>query len=317
MRLSRFYLLVTLVLTSGLSMRGVQRVVQETYALPANGTVKIDSYRGFINVAVGDTPNVEIRVRSISQIEDKAEAQRALDTLQLRIEQVGGQIQVIATNPSETGIRLDIVELRKLEVYFEVVVPANCNLDLNTADGGITVDSLAGNMKARTETGSIFFRQIHGDVEAVSQAGDIVVSRCSGSVNLRANQGNVRIGTVGGRAVLETVNGDIEIMSAYSTVFAKVAAGDISAGFAQIDGASSISTLVGDITAVLNPEENFSIKARSRWGKIISELAAGSVSGKVRRGRLTGDYRGGGPQIEIEAPGGSVWIKPGEPLFAQ
>lgn len=317
MKLQRLLILIGLALATCLSVQGMQRVVTQTYPLPTNGTVKIDSYRGLINMTVGDTSNVEINVRSISQKQDEAEAARALDTLQLRIEQVGNEIRVVATNPAETGLRLDIVELQKLEIYFEITVPSRCNLDLTTLEGGITVDSLVGNMKARTEIGSIFFRQIHGNVTARSQAGDVVVSRCSGSADLRASQGNVRIGTVGGRAILETVNGDIEVMSAYSTVMAKAAEGDISAGFAQIAGPSSIRTALGNVTAVLNPEEKFSIKAHSRWGKIISELASEEVTGKMGRTRMTGDYRGGGPQLELQAHGGSVRLKPGEPLFAQ
>lgn len=310
-------MLAILAVVSGLSLQGMQRVVQQSYVLPADGVVIVDSYRGMISVTVGDTENVEIRVLSVSPKEDEDAARRALDTLRLRVEQTGRDIRIIATNPHETGVRLDIIELQKIELYFELVVPARCNLDLTTLDGGITVDSLAGNMKARTETGSIFFRQIEGNIVAVANSGDVVVSRCSGSVDLRSRQGDVRIGTVGGRAVLETVNGDIEVMSAYHTVFAKVADGDISAGFAQFAGPSFIRTAVGDVIAVLNPEENFSIKAHSRWGKIISELAPGTVSGKVGRSRLVGDYRGGGPQVEIEAPGGSVRLKPGEPLFEQ
>jgi DUF4097 and DUF4098 domain-containing protein YvlB len=317
MKLQRILVILTAALATCLPMQGMQRVVQQTYPLPKNGTVKIDTYRGFINVAVGDTPNVEISVRSLSQQEDEAEARSALDTLQLRIEQVGNEIRVVATNPVETGVRLDIVELRKLEINFEIIVPSHCNLDLSTKEGGITVDSLVGNMKARTETGSIFFRQIQGNVVAESRAGDIVVSRCSGSVDLRAMQGNVRIGTVGGRATLETVNGDIEVMSAYNTVSAKASDGDISAGFAQIVGPSSIRTALGNVTAVLNPEDNFSIRAYSRWGKVINEFPAESVSGKIQRSRLVGDYRGGGPQINIQSSGGSVRLKTGEPLFAQ
>ncbi|MFZ9681881.1 MAG: DUF4097 family beta strand repeat-containing protein [Cephaloticoccus sp.] len=163
--------------------------------------------------------------------------------------------------------------------------------------------------------GTIFFRRIDGNITASTRSGDVIVSRCSGSVDLRTQQGSVQVGTVGGRAVLETVSGDIEVMSAYDVVDAKAADGDVNARFARITGPSRLRTGLGNITTIINPEENFSIKARSRWGKIFSEMPVAAARGGTGRSRLVGEYKGGGPELEVEAPGGFVRIKGGEPLF--
>lgn len=315
MKLQRLFWLLFIALPAALPGWAMERVEQQRFAVSEGAVIRLDTYRGYINVVAGQGNEVEVSVRYLSTEDKEDAARRALDNLRLEMDQRNGQVVITASNPHETGIRIDLFELKKLEIHFELVVPAHCNLDLATADGSITVDSLTGNLKARADTGTIFFRHIQGDIEARTQSGDVIVSRCTGSVNLKTVQGNLQIGTVVGRAFLETVNGDIEIMNARNVVDARVANGDISARFAQIVGPSHIRTAVGNITTVLNPEENFSIKARSRWGKIFSEMKVDTSRGGSGRSRLVGEYRGGGPQLEIEAPGGYVRIKPGEPLF--
>jgi hypothetical protein len=95
----------------------------------------------------------------------------------------------------------------------------------------------------------------------------------------------------------------------------KAADGDVNARFARIAGPSRLRMDLGNITTIINPEENFSIKARSRWGKIFSEMPVEAARGGTGRSRLVGEYNGGGPELEVEAPGGFVRIKGGEPLF--
>lgn len=317
MKLRRLIWLLIFALPAVVPGWAMQRVEQKRFTLPANGIVKVDTYRGLINVVAGEGDQVEVRVRYVSTDEKEAAARKALDNLQLAMTTRGGDVIITASNPRETGIRIDLFDLKKLEIEFDLVVPAHCNLDLATADGSITVGSMSGKIKAKAQTGNVFIRTIDGDIQAETHMGDVTVSRCTGSVNIKSVQGSLQIGTVGGHAVLETVNGNIDIMNARSVVDAQVSNGDVSAQFASITGPSRIRTAVGNITTVINPDENFSIKARSRWGKIISEMSMDTSRGGSGRSRLIGEYRGGGPQLEIDAPGGYVRIKPGEPLFEE
>ena len=113
---------------------------------------------------------------------------------------------------------------------------------------------------------------------------------------------------IGGRARLETVNGNIELQTARGAVEAFATEGDIEAGFASITGESKITTMVGNITATMNPEESFSIHAQARWGKVRNQLAIQTNKGGSGRRHLEGSYNGGGPLIELKASGGSVRI---------
>lgn len=295
----------------------MQRVEQQTFVLPSDGTVKIDTYRGAINVMPGQGSQVRVTVRLQTNQKNEAKARRDLDALQLSMQQEGKEIVVKARNPRETGLLFVWNDPGRLALEFEITVPTHCNLDLRTGDGGIEVGSLSGHMVARTETGTIFFRRIEGSVDAQAQTGDVVVSRCIGPVTLKTVRGSVRTGLVSGRAVLESVNGDIEVQTALNAVQASTQDGNITAGFAAVGGASRVKTLVGNINATVNPDVACSIHASSLWGKVFSKLPMEAESGGDGRSHLAGEFNGGGPVISLDASGGYVKIATAKPLFAE
>jgi len=125
----------------------------------------------------------------------------------------------------------------------------------------------------------------------------------------------VLIGTVGGRARLETLAGDIEVQTAYGAVEAATSTGDVSAGFARMLEQSHLRTALGDIHATVNPAEGFSLMASAGLGKVTSKLGLASAIGGKRRGKLAGQFQGGGPLLDLKAGGGNVLIEAGEPVF--
>ncbi len=310
-----FFIYLGIALCAAGELRAVQRVEQQSFAVRPGCLVKIDTYRGLINIVPGTGNEVKIVVRSNLPAEKPESASAVLDGFELKASNQNNVVQITARNPRDSGVRFTWSKDLRPEIEFTVEVPAHCDLDLLTKDGGITVGNLRGNLKARTENGTIFFRQIEGDVDAFTPNGDVTVSRCTGSVNLRAVQGDIRVGTVGGRARMETVNGDIEVLSSYAAIQATTSVGDVRVGFAQLDEKSKIQTAIGNITAKINPAMRFLINATSSWGKVTSGFASDAQLGSRVHGQLTGQYNGGGPLIELKASGGHIAIAPGEPLF--
>lgn len=293
----------------------LQRVETQNFVLPVGGKLIVDTYRGAIDIKAGEGREVAISMSMFSGKKDKSEASEALDRVKFDFTQEGSHVVLKARNPFETGVKFVWEDETNIDIRITVTVPEDCDLDLRTRDGGITVGNIRGEMKATTEVGSIFFRSIDGDILAKAQSGNVVVSRCTGSVDLRTGQGDVRIGTVGGRARLETVNGDIEVQTAHDVVEANVADGNIEAGFAVITGKSKIRTKFGDIVARINPAEACTISARARWGRVDDRLSIHAINGGNGRSRLSGDYNGGGPLIDLRASGGTVRIDSGKPYF--
>jgi hypothetical protein len=291
-----------------------QRVEQKTLAVQPGCTVRLDAYRGQINVVSGGADEVRVTV-ALELPETKAgQARAVLDAFTLTAAAMGNEVRFTARNPRDRDVRFAWEVSMRPQMVFTVTVPEHCHLDLQTRDGNISVDPLRGNMRARSESGTITFRRIDGTIDAATRAGDVVVSRCTGTVKLKTIQGNVLIGTVGGRAQLETLDGDIEVQTAYGAVDAATSSGDVSAGFARMLERSHLRTSLGDIHATVNPAGGFSLKASAGLGKVISKLDL--ATGGSRRGKVAGQYQGGGPLLDLQAGGGNVLIEAGEPVFA-
>jgi hypothetical protein len=296
-------------LFAGPLLSAVQRVEDQSFPASPGLAVRLDTYRGAINVVAGDSNRVRVTVVQTMPADQTEAAQAVLEGFALVAETKDGALHLTARNPRDRSTRFTWSKDQRPEIIFTLEVPAHVHLDLQTNDGSITVDSLSGRMRARAKTGTIFFRQIDGTVDARTETGDVVVSRCTGAVTLRARLGDVRIGMVGGRASLETVEGNIEFQSAHDAVKALTRSGDIKAGFAAVAEASQVKTALGNISAQLNPEAAFSLKAVSGWGRVTNRLAL-EDAGNGGSGRLSGRHNGGGPLLELKASGGRVTIEP-------
>lgn len=293
-----------------------QRVERQAFAVQPGCTVRLDAYRGAIQVEASTDDTVQVRVTVDYVTESYAQAEAVLSGFQLAAVTAGNEIRLLARNPKDRGTRFTWDKSERPRVVYHLTVPTHCNLDLQTPDGGITVAPLRGEMRARGELGTIFFRQVDGSIEAATSTGNIIVSRCTGTVNLKSVQGDVRIGTVGGLASLRTVDGDIEVQTAYAAVDAATANGDVTAGFAKLADPSRIKTSLGSIRATVNPSAAFSLQAAASFGKVLAKVDVAAVKGGNGRSKLRGNYQGGGPLLDLKASSGNVVIEAGEPLFA-
>lgn len=294
-----------------------QRLEEQSFPVQPGCTLRLDTYRGLINVVAGSDFEVRISVSLDLPNVKPEEAKPVLDGFTLDAATADNEVRLTARNPRDSNLHFIWEKVLRPVMIFTVTVPEHCNLDLRTKDGGITVEALRGDMRARGEVGSIFFRRVDGNVDAATRTGDVVVSRCTGAVILKSNKGNVQVGTVGGRTQIETKSGDIEIQTTYGPVNAQTDVGEVTVGFAQVAEASKIVTLLGNIFATVNPKVGCSFLAEVGWmGKITSRLTvtAGS-SGSVHSRRLAEEYHGGGPLIDMKASSGHVTIEPAEPLF--
>lgn len=293
-----------------------QRVEHQAFAVRPGCTVRLDAYRGAIQVEAGTDDAVRVRVTVDYVTENPAQAEAVLAGFQLAAVTAGNEIRLLARNPKDSGTRFSWDKSERPRVVYHLTVPAHCNLDLQTPDGSITVGPLRGEMRARGDLGAIFFRQVDGSIDAATHTGSVIVSRCTGKVNLKSVHGDVRVGTVGGRASLQTVDGDIEVQTAYAAVDAATANGDVTAGFAKFTDQSRIKTSLGTIRATVNPSEAFSLQAAASFGKVLAKVDVTAVKGGNGRSKLRGTYQGGGPLLDLKASSGNVVIEAGEPLFA-
>jgi len=297
--------------TAGL---GAVRMVQRTFPGKPGATLKVDTYRGTIDVEASPDNQFHLEIALDPETDNPAESERLLGKVQTEIKQSGPAVSILLRNPSVTGLHFELSEHEpRVSIGCRFLVPPVCNLDLATAAGDITVGNMAGRLKAGTKKGTIFFRRIDGDIEASGEKGNIIISQCTGSARLAELLGSIRAGTIAGRVEGRATNGDIEVQHALSGGSISVTAGDATIGVPMgLAGPARIDTDSGAILVLIDPQARCSIKARSIWGRVhLSPLLAVAVqSGGDGAKNLDGKLNGGGPLLILHANGGQIKIEP-------
>jgi hypothetical protein len=292
--------------------RATERVLLRDYPALPGATLKIDTYRGSVDVRESPDDRIHVEIHEDPGTDEPAEADRILGALKLDVTQDGATVSIVARNPSETGVHFVWQDRQKIVLAYAVLVPRVCNLDLATNDGGISVDandSMSGRVAVRARKGTVFLRWIDGNIKASVDTGDIIVSRCTGAIDLTAYVGNIRVGTVGGYAELHTTNGDIDLQHALGGVKTFAEVGDITVGLpGTFHHDSNISTNGGAITVRLDPAAHCSVQASSIWGRVRTALPFAVESGGNGKKSLVGRLNGGGALLQLHADGGHVRI---------
>ena len=303
-------------LTLAIATRAAEREVTRTFVVEPGCTLKVDLYRGRIDVAESDAAEVKVTIHAEIGADTDAEAERAGQALQIELAAQDNTVAVRVRNPSEAGWHFEWGDPGQLDIFCRVSVPRRCSVELRTSRGSITVGNLEGRVFARSEAGGIFARRIDGPVDAATESGDVIVSRCLGEATLRTQRGTIRAGTLGGRSNLRNMTGDIDVLAARAGVTAYAEVGDVTVGFPRdTAGDSDLRTSGGNIVAKIDPKANATIKASAIWGHVENNLPLIVESGGEGRSKLAGRLNQGGPVLTLHANGGNVSLQPGETLF--
>jgi TonB family protein len=199
----------------------------------------------------------------------------------------------------------------QFSVHFEIAVPANYNVDVNTEVGDIETTDIGGTAslvtqggnirtmrigrkgmqnavlgrpiaKLVTEGGHIQIGDVLGDVSAFTAGGHIVTGFISGEANLHTGGGHIRAAGIGGRAELATEGGNISVGKAAKFVSVKTVGGQID--FGEVDGSVHAQTGGGGIRImyVAGPME-----VESSGGSICLTRVASSVHAATGDGTIT------------------------------
>ena len=298
------------------SARAIERDFKQTFVVQPGCTLKIDTYRGGIIVTEGDQP--EIRVTALMEIgvETEAEADRLREALKLEISEENNTVSIRARNPRETRVRFVWNDKLQIDLAWRITVPRQCNVDLKTLNGGITVGNLSGRVVVRAETGAVYLKRIEGSIDARTETGDIIISRCTGAAKASVMRGTIRVGTMGGPTELKTTSGDIEILAARAGLVASAEAGDVIVGFPRdFAGDARVTTSGGSIYAKIDPAASCTVTASSVWGRVENTLALEVAPGAASKRKLTGKLGAGASPITLHADGGHVKLTKGETYF--
>ena len=283
--------------------------VEREFTVAAGGTLIINSDAGPIEVRTWDRNVVRVQVRDTGGYE-------------VDVAQEGNDVVVIADQEGRffgfSGSRIS----------FDVTVPVQYNVDLETGGGSIEVGDIAGEVRADTSGGRIQvgrvtggdvivdtsggrieIADVDGDVSADTSGGAIDIGNVTGNVEADTSGGSIRIGNVGGDIYADTSGGDIEVGEGAGRVELDTSGGTIRAGWAMgplvADTSGGNIYLDGSETSIEADTSGGNIDIRRSNGPVYAETSGGSIMIQQSRGPIRADTAGGRVEAELLAYSGA------------
>jgi DUF4097 and DUF4098 domain-containing protein YvlB len=203
----------------------------------------------------------------------------------------------VEVDHSQNGNRVDVqshllpgATTENARVDYEVLVPADANVDLESATGPLRAEKLRGDVEAEGANAQIDVRDItDSHVHVKTMAGAITLT------NIR--DGHVEIDSVSGDVTLHSVTGPlVRVSSTSGQIFYD---GDF--GYA---GEYRFNSHSGNIEATIPDDASVDVKAQSVHGKVLSDVA---MKPKVHTSFLVKE--GSSFAGTINKAASSVWLR--------
>jgi hypothetical protein len=254
----------------------------KTYAISGRADLHVQTDDGSVTITAADQNNIYAHVTTsryaIGPNDVRIEESQSGDTVNIRVRMPHFHWGFWGNNGS---------------VHVDLRVPRNLNLDVNTGDGDVTTQPVAGNIRITTGDGNIQANGIRGQIYLHSGDGRIEGSGMDGALQVDTGDGHI---TIDGRFdSLKAQTGD-------GSIDASAASGSrIADGWTLHSGDGRINLRVaGDLGAELD--------AHTGDGNITVDMPI-TVSGSLNRSSVRGKLNGGGGLLKISSGDGSIHLE--------
>ncbi len=286
------------------------RTVEKAFTVQPGGNFKAATQGGDITIRTADTSEVRILVKQVVKASSEQEADEILAKLTLTLEQTGNDVTAESKYEKRPGGSW-FSNWPPVSVSFEVTVPKNFNLNLNTSGGDITAASVQGNVRARTSGGNMKFDRVDGEIDAHTSGGDIVLREGTARAKLGTSGGDIDVDRAGGPTEVSTSGGDITINSVTQLLSATTSGGNVRATLTEpMKQDTVLSTSGGDVRVRVVKGAGFELDASTSGGDVRAEgLTLTIAKGGVGKSGLAGSVNGGGPRLKLRSSGGDISVQ--------
>ncbi|MCH7870899.1 MAG: DUF4097 family beta strand repeat protein [Planctomycetes bacterium] len=178
---------------------------------------------------------------------------------------------------------------------FDVRIPQNCDVDIDTSNGDIVVRKLTGRVDLDSSNGSIEATDITGVVEARTGNGRIRAERIQGNFLAETSNGSIYASEIRGDCSFVTSNGRIEVDRIEGNVTAVTSNGTIRLeAVPPTDGSVVMRTSNGNIHVTLPVDIAARVKLKTSNGQIHTDFADAIIQRiSFSRNRFECDLNGG------------------------
>lgn len=224
-----------------------------------------------------------------------------LRNFEIKIEKSGN---TVVASAKRLQSNTNILRPNNESISFEVSVPRNFQINVNTSGGSIRLTDLEGELSGRTSGGSIRLSKLVGDIDVRTSGGSITIEESSGKISARTSGGSVSASNSEGVLDLSTSGGSVRLENLAGEVSASTSGGSIRANIASLTGDLSLRTSGGSISATLPRGLGLNLDLRGNSVRIPLE----NFSGETKRNQIVGNMNGGGHNITMRTSGGGVTV---------
>lgn len=289
-----FLIIFSILLFSQSKITAQKLIEQKEFAVDPGQKLTVDSPVGNVLIKAWNENKVSVKIYGNKRAEDKVD---------FEFNETGEGLEIKAKKPKSLFSWFNSVKLR-----YEITVPNEFELDIETSGGDILISGLEGRTKLNTSGGDIHLKNMSGGLVAKTSGGNINVSNYDGNIEVRTSGGNVTLERIKGSIKSGTSGGDIEIVSADGSVEAKTSGGDIRFNYKGNSEGVYLATSGGDIDIALSPDFSANVELKTSGGDIEVNYPNTSFSGKIKSSRFEGKFNSGGESFIAKTSGGDITV---------
>jgi len=274
------------------------REVTETFEVAGLLDLDVESSNGYV-IVQAETPidvtvveaaeaaNVTVTAILRSRADTLERAQERVNAIVFEMVQSGDSL-LLRYNSADQS--LDV--RRYSGVSFEVTVPAQADVEVDTSNGAITIRGIEGQFTLDTSNGGIDLYDLVGEVIADTSNGAIDVDGFRGTLNL------------------ETSNGAIDIENAEAGVTARTSNGRIDFSGVLVGDSHQLRTSNGAINVEVPLDSDITFDASTSIGSISTNLALnGDTEGREWHASMNSPAAQFSQSLELRTSNGNIRIE--------
>jgi DUF4097 and DUF4098 domain-containing protein YvlB len=277
-----------------------QKTFDKRFNVASGGHLRLDTDVGSVDVVGGAGHEVVIHAELNG-------SDAFLADLNITAEQASSGVTVTARKAHESWFNW--FDFGEKHVQFTIDVPRDYSIELRTSGGHLDVRSVNGPVRGTTAGGSIVVQDVTGSVKMHTSGGSIDAEHINGAIELGTSGGSISVtDTRGGDLDAHTSGGGIRLKNIDASVRADTSGGSVNAEIRSNHGIS-LSTSGGTINLLLPEDVGASVDASTSGGRVSSALPFSSTE-TAEPSHLRGAIHGGGQQVVLHTPGGSIHLGP-------
>jgi DUF4097 and DUF4098 domain-containing protein YvlB len=275
-----------------------QQDFAKTFSISGRAQVRVDTNDGAVRVITSpDGKQVEFHVFYQGYQLEK--------DLHVESRQNGDSVELNAHVGGHWGISWGH-NSRNLRI--EVHMPKNGDLQIQTGDGSVETQELAGNLNVHTGDGSVKSHAVTGNVDIYTGDGSITVDGAKGDIRLRTGDGHIEARGLDGTLEATSGDGHITIAGRFDGLTIKTGDGSIDAHAmpgSQLKAGWTVHTGDGSVDFAIPGDLQANIDASTRDGHISLGIPV-TVDGTFSSSQIHGKMNGGGQSLTISTGDGSI-----------